>query len=398
MTEGNHATGLSRLAIVVSVACFAVVLYFLYRVFSPFFTVLVWSVVLAVVFSPVFKAILARVRGRRTAAAILTCILILLLIVLPLTFLGVLITQQSIALYQSIQDNAGSLADVTAQLQKLQSSPPVQRIVQVTGKWFGTAEIDLEKLLREAASTVSRFLVDIGPQIIRNVGEWVFSFFLIFITMFFLLRDGARLLEAAKAASPLPHSMESELIRKFEDVSFATFFGSLLTAAAQGAAACLLFWALRLPAPIFWGAVVSLVSLVPIVGAFLVWLPWASYLLLAGHTTKGLLLLAIGGLVVSSIDNVLKPMIIRGRTDMHPLLVFLSVLGGLRAFGFIGVLLGPLMVALFLTFLNFYQLEFRESLRLKGRQVNEVPNPESRIQNSESRIENSEGGNGASGG
>jgi predicted PurR-regulated permease PerM len=380
MPKGNGAAGLSRLAIVFFVACFAGVLYFLYQVFRPFLTVLIWAIVLTVIFSPLFKAILARVRGRRTVAAVLTCILILLLIVLPLTSLGVLLTQQSIALYQSAQENAGSLADVTVQLQKLQSRPAVQRLMQMAEKWFGTTELDLEKLPREAASTVSRFLVDTGPVILKSVGEWISSFFLIFVTMFFLLRDGPRMMRVVKASSPLPDAIEKELFKKFQDVSFATFFGSLLTAVAQGVAACLLFWALGLPAPIFWGAVVSLVSLVPLVGAFLVWVPWSAYLLLAGHTARGLLLLAIGGLVVSSIDNVLKPIIIRGRTDMHPLLVFLSVLGGLQAFGFIGILLGPLMVALFLTFLNFYQLEFQDSLRLKG-------------QNSESRIQNPESGN-----
>ena len=109
----------------------------------------------------------------------------------------------------------------------------------------------------------------------------------------------------------------------------------------------------------------SLASLVPIVGAFLIWLPWAAYLLLAGQTVRGIVLLAVGGLVVSSIDNVLKPLIIKGRTDMHPLLVFLSVLGGLQVFGFLGILLGPLLVALFVSFLNFYREEFQTTLRNK---------------------------------
>jgi predicted PurR-regulated permease PerM len=362
MTNESPAAGLSRLAIVFFIACFGFVVYFLYEVFLPFFSILIWAVVLTVIFSPLFTIILRRLRGRRAAAAFLTCLLILLLIVLPLTFLGVLITQQSIALYESAQQNAGSLADVAARIQALQTRPGAQRILQLARAWMGTTEVDISQLLRDAASAVSRFLMDAGPSLLRNVGEWFVSFFLIFITMFFLLRDGPQVIEAIKAASPLPHEIEEELFRKFEDVSYATFFGSLLTAVAQGLAACLLFWALSLPAPLFWGAVVSLVSLVPIVGTFLVWLPWTAYLLLAGQTTRGILLMAIGGLVVGSIDNFLKPIIIRGRTDMHPLLVFLSVLGGLQAFGFLGVLLGPLLVALFLTFLNFYQLEFRETL------------------------------------
>jgi predicted PurR-regulated permease PerM len=365
MTHGETTERLPRLAIIFFVACLVIIVFFLYRIFDPFFTSLLWASVLTVVFWPLFKRILALVRGRRSLASFITCILILILIVLPITAIGVLITQQSIALYQNLQGNADTLADAAAEWQELQNRPGIQWLRQQAEKWFGVGEFDLQQYLREAASAVSRFLVDIGPSLLRNVGEWIFSFFLIFITMFFLLRDGPQLIETFKSVSPLPDAIESELFQKFEDMSFATFFGSLLTAIAQGTAACLLFWALGLPAPLFWGAVVSLVALVPIVGAFLVWIPWSAYLLLAGQTTKGLLLLAIGGLVVSSIDNVLKPIIIKGRTDMHPILVFLSVLGGLQAFGFIGILLGPLMVALFISFIQFYQMEFPDTLRHK---------------------------------
>jgi predicted PurR-regulated permease PerM len=365
MTQDSTTERLPRLAIVIFVACLVIVAFFLYRIFNPFFTVLLWASVLTVVFSPLFKWILALVRGRRSLASFITCILILILIVLPITAIGVLITQQSIALYQNLQGNVDALADATAKWQELQNRPAVQWLVQQAEKWFGAGSFDLHQYLREAASAVSRFLVDAGPSLLRNVGAWIFSFFLIFITMFFLLRDGPQLIETIKSVSPLPDAIEAELFQKFEDVSFATFVGSLLTAMAQGTAASLLFWALGLPMPLFWGAVVSFVALVPMVGAFLVWLPWSAYLLLAGQTTKGLLLLAIGGLVVSSIDNVLKPIIIKGRTDMHPILVFLSVLGGLQAFGFIGILLGPLMVALFIPLIEFYKMEFPDALRHK---------------------------------
>ncbi len=361
MTNGSTAVGLSRLAIGFFIACFAGIIYFLYCIFAPFITVLIWAVVLTVIFSPLFQRVLTRLRGRRTAAAFITCVMILLLIVLPVTLLGVLLTQQSIALYQSIQGNAGSLSDVTARLHELQSKPAVQRLLLEAQKWFGTKEFDLQLYLREAASFVSKFLLDKGPMFLKSVGQMVLDFFLIFITMFFLLRDGPLLMETIRAASPLPDAYEAELIQKFQDVSYATFIGTLLTAAVHGVAAGLLFWTLGLPAPLFWGAVVSLTSLVPIVGSALVWVPWAGYLVLAGQTTRGILLLAVGGLVISSIDNVLKPMIIKGRTDMHPLLVFLSVLGGLQAFGFLGILLGPLLVALFISFLNFYRVEFRDT-------------------------------------
>lgn len=172
-------------------------------------------------------------------------------------------------------------------------------------------------------------------------------------------------MQLISASSPLPEEYETELIQTFKAVSYATFYGSLLTATLHGVAACLLFAILGLPAPLFWGAIVALLSLVPIVGALVVWVPWAGYLMLTGQMTRGLVLLVLSTLVVVMIDNVFKPMIIRGKTNMHPLLVFLAVLGGLQAFGFLGIVLGPLAVALFISFLSFYRQEFQHSLRNK---------------------------------
>jgi predicted PurR-regulated permease PerM len=365
MSDDSTKPGLSRLATAVFAGCFIAITYFLYRILAPFLSALIWAVVLTVVFFPLFKFVLARLHGRRTAASSITCLLILLLIVLPVTFLGVLITQQSIALYQSIQGNAVFLGAVTERLQELQSRPAFQWLASQTQKWMGFGRVDVQAYLREALSNISRFLMDYGPSVLKGVGGLIFNFFLMLLTMFFLLRDGPALMAIIRSSSPLPEAYELEIFKKFEDVSYAIFYGSLLTAVAQGAAAFLLFLVLGLPAPLFWGAMISLVSLVPVVGAFLIGRPWAAYLLLAGQTVRGIVLLAVGGLVVSSIDNVLKPIIIKGRTDMHPLLVFLSVLGGLQVFGFLGVLLGPLLVALFVSFLHFYREEFQETLRRK---------------------------------
>ncbi len=362
MDNNSNTPGLSRFATAFFVICFAAIVYFLYLIFAPFLSALLWAVVLTVVFLPLFNRILAWMRRRRTVAALLTCLLILLLFILPVTFLGILITQQSIAFYNSFHESSISMGSAASSLNELQSHPAIQWLVSLAQKWFGVQQLDLSMYLEEAYSTISRFLVGIGPSLIKGVGGMFFSFFLIFITMFFLLRDGPALMEIIRSSSPLPESYETEIIKRFQDVSYATFFGSLLTAVVQGVAACLLFLLLGLPAPLFWGAIVSLVSLVPIVGGFLVWIPWSAYLILAGQTTRGIVFLAVGGLVISSIDNVLKPIIIQGRTNMHPLLVFLSVLGGLRTFGFLGIVIGPLVAALFVSFLNLYREEFRDTL------------------------------------
>jgi predicted PurR-regulated permease PerM len=327
---------------------------------------MIWATVLTVVFWPLHRRILKVCRGSRTWASFLTCLVILLLIVAPVTTLGIMVTQQSISLYHAIQSNLGEQeGGAAARLQEFQNLPWAQWLRDRASRLGGEESIDIEDSVRQGISAVSRWLVARGPSVLRGLGGTLFSFFLIFITMFFLFRDGPEIVGNMKSLNPLPAAYEMEIIRKFTDVSFATFYGSLLTAVVQGCAAALLFWVLGIASPLFWGAVVSFVSLVPIVGAFLVWIPMSAYLFLSGHTGSAIVLLVGGGLVVSSIDNVLKPIIIRGRTDMHPLLVFLSVLGGMQVFGFLGVLLGPLVVAFFVSFLNFYRLEFSETLKLK---------------------------------
>ena len=365
MSNGTSDVRLSRLATVFFVACFGVVIYFLYRVFAPFLSDLVWAVVLTMVFLPLFGRILKFTRGKRTLAAFVTCVLILSLIVLPVTYLGFLMTQQSIALYENIQRNPGTLIDVTARLQEFENRPHMEWLVLQAQKWLGAGALDLQQYLRDAASGVSRFLMAKGATLLTGLGGLLFSLFLIFITMFFLLKDGPYLMEIIRASSPLPEAYETEIIRTIRGVTYATFYGSLLTAVVHGFAACLLFLILGLPAPLFWGAIVSLVSLVPLVGAALVWVPWAVYLMLAGATTRGFVMLVLGMLTAILIENVLKPMLIRGKTNIHPLLVFLGVLGGLQAFGFLGIVLGPLAVALFVAFLNFYRQEFHAHLRDK---------------------------------
>jgi predicted PurR-regulated permease PerM len=363
MSENPTSPGWSRFATGFFIACFLLIGYLLYLVFHSFFSIFVWATVLTVVFYPLHRIILKRTGQRRTLAAFLSCLLILILIVLPVTILGVLISQQSITLFHSIQGSLGDKgSEAEARLLELQNRPGVQRILGFASEWLKTENVDLPGLFRQLVSAASKFVVARAPSLLAGFGEMFYSFLMVFITMFFLFRDGPAMLEYVAASNPLPTVYESEIAKIFRDVSYATFYGSLLTALVQGISGALLFWVLGIGSPLFWGALISFMSLVPIVGASLIWLPMSAYLMLTGHLARGILLLAIGALVVSSIDNVLKPAIIRGRTNMHPLLVFLSVLGGIEAFGFVGVLLGPLVAAIFLAFLSLYRRRFSGQL------------------------------------
>jgi predicted PurR-regulated permease PerM len=352
-----------RFATVFFVICFLIIGYFLYLILRPFFSILLLATILTVVFRPLFREVAKAIRGREALASLITCLLILLLIILPIFFLGVVVTKQSMNLYQTIQAKVGD--DSAARFEEFQNRPYVKWALDQAGRLLHVERPDLRTAAEETLGMLSRFVVSQSPSLLRGVGELLFGFLLMLISMFFLFRDGPLLLDLLKASNPLPPAYETEIIKRFQDVCYATFFGSILTAVVQGVAGAILFWALGIQSALFWGSIIALVSLIPIVGAFLVWAPWASYLFLIDQSGRALVLLAVGGLVVSSLDNVLKPMIIQGRTNMHPLLVFLSVLGGMNAFGFLGIVVGPLVVALFVAFLNFYKVEFSETLKQK---------------------------------
>ncbi len=363
MKQEREGLGLSRLATICFIACFALIGYFIYLVFKPFFSILVWAGLLVVVFQPGFQWILKHMNGRRTAAAFITCFLILVLIVLPNMIIGVLMTRQAVTLFHNAQERITAAGgETSARLRQIQERPLLRWALSKT-HLLSSGEVDVEGAVQQMAGAVSRFMADQGPTLLVSLAERLYQFLMMFITMFFFFRDGPTLANLVKASSPLPDAYESEIVSKFRDISYAVFYGSILTAIVQGASGGLLFWAIGMNSALLWAALIAFSTLIPVVGAFVVWGPVSGYFFLLGDTTRGLLVLLLGGLVVSSIDNVLKPMIIRGRTDMHPMLVFLSVLGGLQVFGMVGVLLGPFFVAVFLSFLNFYRIGFRDSLK-----------------------------------
>lgn len=363
MTDSSSARGSSRFESAFFLVCLLLVGFILYLVFRPFFSIFIWACVLAVIFQPLFRILLRILRGQRTVASLIACLVILNLIVLPVSFLGIVVSQQSLAFYHNIQDSIDSGGgELAARIRDHNNNPGAQWILHQLAAWLGSETADLQGIATPTMNALRKFLVSKGPSLLVGAGGMFYGFLIMFVTMFFLFRDGPKIMQFVRSSNPLPSRYENEIVQKFQDISYATFFGSILTALVQGCAGALLFWALGMGTPLFWGALISLVALAPIVGAFLVWIPVSAYLMLLGHTAKGIIILAIGGLVVSSIDNILKPMIIQGRTDLHPLLVFLGVLGGIQAFGFLGILLGPLSIAIFVTLLNFYRHQFGKNL------------------------------------
>jgi predicted PurR-regulated permease PerM len=358
MSEEAKRKSLSRIATGLLVACLLVTVYLLYAIFRPFLSVLLWACMLVVVFMRPYRRILAMLHGRRSLASLVTCLLILALIVVPVTVVGFMMVQQSIVFYESVQQTLAGVGDFDGRIELLRQQKPWLRwAIDGAGRIFGLELGDFRRFAGELLVGASKFIVSAGPSFLQGAGGILYSFTLIFITMFFLFRDGPSLLEFIRASNPLPAAYESELIRNFEDVSYATFFGSLFSALVQGGFSSVLYWLVGIGSPLFWGALVAVISLVPVVGGVLIWVAMPVYLFLAGRTLQAIVVLVVGGVVLALIDNLLKPMIVAGRANMHPLIIFFAVLGGLEAFGLTGILVGPLIVTVFLTFLRFYRTQ-----------------------------------------
>jgi predicted PurR-regulated permease PerM len=245
--------------------------------------------------------------------------------------------------------------------------PQLQRLLD----WL---DLDLETLEEQAtngAVAVSGF----AARNVFSLGQSTFNFLLQLALMlymtFFLLRDGTRLVDLITRALPLGDARERLLFSKFAEVTRATIRGNLVVAIVQGALGGLIFWMLDIPAPVLWGVAMAVVSLIPAVGAGLVWLPFSIYLFVTGEVGAGLTLLIYGVLVIGLADNILRPILVGRDTKLPDWLVLLSTLGGIVMFGINGFVLGPLIAAVFIVFWQIFSRDYNnEDLQ----QVEEAPN------------------------
>lgn len=312
-----------------------------------------WAVVLAVLFHPVYRRLLAWVGGRAAVASLATILIILLAVILPLTLIGVAVSREAVGLYQRI---AAGEVDLEAPVRTVEQwAPMVAEQLERLGVDLDRLRGGLSNVAVGASSWIASQALAIGQDALR--------FFVLFVLMvyvlFFFLRDGDRLLDAVVRALPLGDVRERRLISKFAEVTRATIKGTLVVAGVQGALGGILFWALGLPAAAFWGVVMGVLSFLPAVGSGLVWVPAAIILIATGSIARGVILAAGGTLVIGLVDNFLRPILVGRDTQMPDFLILLSTLGGLAVFGISGVVIGPVVAAFFLVAWDIFASEFK---------------------------------------
>ncbi len=315
---------------------------------------LFWAVVLAIVFQPVQHWWLERTRGRPSVASLLTILTILFAVVLPLTVLGLALSREALLFYERI---------ATGEIDPAAAIRWIEDLIPVASDRLGVLGVDLQQL-REGFATVgvvaSQWMAQqalaIGQDAVRIT---ILSAVMLYV-LFFFLRDGDRILEGVVGALPLGEEREQALLAKFASVSRATIGGALVVAAVQGGVGGLVFWMLGIPGPVFWGAIMTVLSFLPGVGASLVWGPAAIILAVTGSPVRALILVGVGALFIGLIDNVLRPVLIGRYTQMPDFLILISTLGGLAAFGLSGVVVGPVIAAFFLSVWEMFAREHEE--------------------------------------
>jgi len=310
----------------------------------PFFSAILWATVLAIVFAPLYRRLLKEMGPRPNTAALIALLIIVTLVILPVSLTATAVVQEATTLYDKIQ--SGQL-DLDKFFQQLREALPLWA-TNLLDRYGLTNLDDVQVKIVDALKRGSQFL---ATQVL-SIGQGAIDFLLGLIVMlyllFFFLRDGSALAKRIQDAVPLPPEQERDLFKKFTTVIRATIKGSIFVAALQGALGGLIFAILGIGAPVLWGVVMGLLALLPAVGATLIWLPAAIYLLVTGSIWEGLVLLLFGAVVIGLVDNILRPILVGKDTKMPDYVVLISTLGGIATLGLNGIVIGPVIAAMFI--------------------------------------------------
>ena len=339
---------------------FAVLLFLLYQLYLfliPFFAPLVWAGILALTFAPLTSWLVRALNGRRSLAAAVLVLVVTLVVVLPSFFLGSLLVGQATGVYHHVRD-AVQQGQVNQVLEQVRAS-------WLGGLWaratplFEQFSIDLQDLLLGATNWMSDQIVGQAGALARNALLTVVNFILMLVALFFFFRDGESMAARVLALLPMSHEHKEEIADRFYTTVTAVVQGMIATAVTQGVLAGIGYRLIGgMTFSVFLGFITGLASFLPLAGPAFVWAGAAIYLYFTDHVGRAIGLALWGALIVSTADNLVKPLVIGGRANLPTFLLLLSILGGLQVYGFLGVFLGPVVLAILFTFVDIYRVEY----------------------------------------
>ncbi|MDR0584963.1 MAG: AI-2E family transporter [Treponema sp.] len=332
------------------------------RIFAPFFTALLWATLLYILLSPLHKRTIRRLdfntrRGKALKniwAAVFT-LGATMIVLLPLSFTAAVFFRQIMELARYVREAVGGKPEIIQGL--------FERMADFLGKMSAghvliNADDIQQRILAFLSARLER-LVPLSGDIARNIGIFLFTMFLIVFSMFFFFVDGPYLSRLALRSIPIKKEYISTLTGKFMDITRNLFFGYIMVALIQTIMAYIIFSVFQINGSLVFAALTFICVFIPMFGGGMVWLPISISMFLAGNTAKGIIFVIVSGFFISTLDNLIRPLFLRDRIQLHPLIIFFAILGGIELFGFNGLVLGPIVVIFFLTVLDMFFIEHK---------------------------------------
>ncbi len=349
MADGAGMASSNRFATLAIILVAALLGYLAYRILLPFISPIVWGIVLSTVFYPVYVVILRAVKVK--AVASILCLVVILVVLLgPFAYFSYIVTQEIMGLSEYLraapEDPVNSLLD----------HPVVSRVIAKGLKIFHMTEAEFTKAMADGLQELGKQSVGVIRIGLGNVVSTLANFVFMMLSIFFFLVDGPQLIERISSFMPFSRRERERLFAQTRDIVISTIYGGVTIAVLQGATGGIAFYFLGLSSPAMWGLAMCISSFIPLVGTLIIWGPAVAYLIFQGFYLKALILLIIGGAGISSIDSFLRPLLIKDRIKLPTLAIFFSILGGIKVFGFVGFIMGPLVFALFISVLEILRL------------------------------------------
>jgi len=349
--ENQNSLQQSNLAKGFLIVLLAAIIYVCYLVFRPFLVWILVAAVLTTIFYPWYTRFLKVFRGSKTLASLAMCLVVALIVLIPVSIIIIYAADRIIEVFPAVMDYFNQ-----ENLDALLQNRYTERLENLGVDIWAAKDY----LINVGTSAANWFLAG-AKSVAGQVANFLISIPVIIFTMFFFFMDGDRMLRRLMHWTPLPNKYDQEIFQQFRDVSFQTVISTFITAIAQGIIGAIGFLIVGLPA-FFAGIAMGFLSLLPYVGAGFVWAPVALYLLVTGQVWEGIFLGIWGAGVVSVADNLIRAYIIRGKAHVHPIFIIFSILGGIALFGFWGIIFGPLVIALAVTVLHIYEMEYKDTL------------------------------------
>jgi len=349
-TPPAKTTTSDRLTTVLSYGALLLLGYFVYRIVEPFLIPLAWSAVLAIFFTPLHERVLQKFKP--TAAALLSTLGVTFLLVVPSLVLTGYTARQAVEATAKVQvalTHQGSSATDRAEAWVKKRLPASMQ------------DVDLSEQLRQGAEKAASYLVGKLTGLLKNVAAFFVDLFLMLFALFFMFRDGQEVVRGVRHLLPFDSEIQSEMLEESRELIFASVAVALVIAAMQGALGGLAFTLVGVSASLFWGVLIAFFSLVPVVGSALIWVPAALWMGLNGHWGKAIVIVVFSGGIAGITDNLVRPILLRNRTRLNELLLFISVLGGIEVFGLLGIVAGPTILAAAMGVFRVY-MEHRDEL------------------------------------